>query len=225
MPHKHLLSHTVILVLTIFVAFIMTDTIGRNYDLEISAFLFVAYVIGKKLLPVKETAHGSGTHTLYDSVIFTLIILNIVLTTGGLSSSMFFLVYFLIFALALMLEPITSVTSVIAIVFLFMFDTQRSLTTEHIMAIISLPFLVPFALYFGKEHRIREKQKTKIRSLESRESDVEQDSLIFVSTVIRGHLNKISELAQNFHGDHELKRIQKVVRRTQKLIDTFEDRY
>lgn len=217
--------HTVVLILTIFISYIIAMTLGTRFELEILAGIFIVYILLKKFLPQQSWDTGLTSHHMIDSVLFTGIIMLIVLSTGGTTSPLYFLTYFLLFALALMAEPITSATSAIAIMFALFVHVPETRTFNDILLICSIPFMVPFSLYIGSTHATMKKKKNSRRSEQSMSSAVQTDALLFVSTVVRGHLNSMSSLIENFRGDHELSELKATVRRLEKLIDKFESSY
>ena len=94
------LVHSLLLVVCIALAFVFPQTGLAAYDIEIAAFLFVLLFI------VRRLSLFSRRTRLFESAVFTLIILGVVNSTGGLQSPCFFLVHFLLFSIALLLEPI-----------------------------------------------------------------------------------------------------------------------
>lgn len=193
--------------ITLFASFLLARVIGSQHDLELTALLFAIYIIVKRLA-------RPGSHIVVDSVLFTMIIMNIVLTSGGLQSPFFFLVYFLLFALALMLEPVVSLTTTLTIVALFIPDVPVNFSYSQLLPLISLPFLVPFAVFLGSAYRARD-------IAEAQRGMTEQDALLFVSTVVREHVRAIQTAEEN----NDMKAVRASASRLQKLLDTFEEGY
>jgi len=157
----------------------------------------------------------SSQSRLIESVIFTLVILGIINSTGGLSSPFFFLSYFLLFSLSLLLEPIISITTTLTLIIFFLFSLPANQSFSTLLPIISLAFITPFALYLGEEHRKNEKLKVK-------NEKTKEETFLFLSLLLKNHLKNIKEAIENFVGDHELTSIRKSVSRMEKLIEKFE---
>ena len=202
--------HSLILVFTIVLTFIFPKTSLADYELQITAGLFVILYLAKKIFMPE-----SSQSRLIESVIFTLVILGIINSTGGLSSPFFFLSYFLLFSLSLLLEPIISITTTLTLIIFFLFSLPANQSFPTLLPIISLAFITPFALYLGQEHI--EVQKSKVKS-----QKLQEDSLLFISLLIKNHLKNIKEAVENFVGDHELTVIRKSINRMEKLIDKYE---
>lgn len=220
---SHTLLHMLLLLLAVAGSYVLAHTLGATHDIEIVAGFFIIYILCKKFVPDKQQTYSS--FQLLDALFFTLTLMTIVLTTGGLLSPFFFLVYFLLFALGLMLEPLISLTTALGIIAAFLpyLPVQAGLT--QLAPLLALPFLVPFAVYMGNEHRKRALQQQAYDSLSAEHTSKQQDALLFISTVVRGHIKSLLESVENFHGDHELNEIRTSARRLQKLIDKFEKSY
>jgi len=202
--------HSLVLVFTIVLTFIFPKTNLASYELQITAGLFVILYLAKKIF-VPESSQSR----LIESVIFTLVILGIINSTGGLSSPFFFLRYFLLFSLSLLLEPIISITTTLTLIIFFLFSLPANQSFSTLLPIISLAFITPFALYLGEEHRKNEKLKVK-------NEKTKEETFLFLSLLLKNHLKNIKEAIENFVGDHELTSIRKSVSRMEKLIEKFE---
>lgn len=201
--------HSIILMIAIVLAFIFPKTNLAQYDLQISAVLFIILYLSKKFI-IK-----SSTSRLIESVVFTLIIIGIITTTGYTESPFFFLIYFLLFSLALLLEPIISITATITLIGFFLLNLPENQSFKTLLPIISLAFITPFALFLGQQH-------LELKALKIKNQKLQQDSLLFISLLIKNHLKNIKEALENFLGDHELQIIKKSVHRMEKLIDEYE---
>ncbi|PIQ72468.1 hypothetical protein COY13_04230 [Candidatus Roizmanbacteria bacterium CG_4_10_14_0_2_um_filter_36_35] len=202
--------HSLILIATIVLAFIFPKTNLANYELQITAGLFVILYLVKKLV-----VSQSSSSRLIESVIFTLIIVGIVNSTGGVNSLFFFLIYFLLFSLSLLLEPIISITTTITLVVFFLLSVPQGQNWKNLLPIISLAFITPFAMFLGEEYKRSEK-------LEVKSEKLQEDAFLFVSLLLKNHLKNIKEAVENFVGDHELDIIKKSASRMEKLIEKFE---
>ena len=205
------IAHALILIFTIVLTFILPKTNLAQYDLQISASLFILLYLAKKFIISKNIYSR-----LIESVIFTLIIMGIVNSTGGLTSPFFFLTYFLLFSLTLILEPIISITTTITLIIFFLLNLPANQDFRTLLPIISLAFITPFAMFMGQE-------KIRIRQLAEKSEKTKEETFLFLSLLIKNHLKNIREAAQNFVGDHQLEIIKKSAKRMEKLIEKFEE--
>ena len=202
--------HSIILIATIAVSFLFPKTSLAQYDLIISAGLFIVLFLVKKIISVNHPRSR-----LIESVIFTFVVLTIVNTTGGITSPFFFLLFFLIFSLSLLLEPVISVVSTLALIIFFILFLPEGQSFKSLLPIISLAFLTPFALFLGEEYIEIKKSKIKNQKLQ-------ENTFLFLSLILKNHLKNIKQALENYMGDHELEIIKKTVNRMEKLIEKFE---
>lgn len=202
--------HALILVFAIVLTFIFPKTNLANYDLQITAVLFIVLYSVKRFIVSKDIYSR-----LIESVVFTLIIMGIVNSTGGLTSPFFFLVYFLLFSLSLILEPIISITTTVTLIIFFLLNLPANQDFKTLMPIISLAFITPFAMFMGQEKVNNEKLKMK-------NEKNKEDTFLFLSLLLKNHLKNIQEALENFVGDHQLEIIKRSANRMEKLIEKFE---
>jgi hypothetical protein len=202
--------HALILIFTVVLAFVFPKTNLVQYDLQISAGLFILLYLTKNFIISKNIYSR-----LIESVIFTLVIMGIVNSTGGLTSPFFFLIYFLLFSLSIILEPIISITTTVTLIIFFLLNLPANQDFKTLMPIISLAFITPFAMFLGQEKI--ESEKLKVKSEKTKE-----DTFLFLSLLLKNHLKNIREAVQNFVGDHQLEIIKKSVQRMERLIEKFE---
>lgn len=201
--------HSVILIITIGLAFLFPKTNLAGYDLQISALLFIILFVSKRFIVTNNASR------LIESVIFSFVAVLIVTTTGGSASPFFFLLFFLLFSLTLMLEPVISITTTISLIVFFLLALPEDQNFQSLLPIFSLAFLTPFALYMGQEHIKYQKSKLKSQKLQ-------EDTFLFLSLMLKNHIKNIKSAVENFMGDHELETIRKNCQRIEKLIEKFE---
>jgi hypothetical protein len=194
----------------VMLGFLISHVIPAQEQVFAIAALFIMYFLGKRLIPT----HRINRDYVFDSFIFTITIITIVISSGGLESPMFFLLYFLLFGIGLLVKPMVSLTTSVTVALLLLY-ANGSLASSSLPTLLSLPFITPFAVLLGSEFH-------KAKKLEQIDTSLRERSFMFLSTVLREHINRIGEMAANFRGDQELEAIKKIVRRTQKLIDRFE---
>src|SRR3989338_7979570 len=199
------------LVLVVFVSFLVSLSGLKAYYLEFLALGCVLFLALRRF----GTGLGQRLINVAQSILFTFTILYVVLSTGGLQSPYFFFVYFLLFGLSLLLDPFVSLSTALAIVGLFLSQFSAGKSLSELLPVVALPFLVPFALYLGQEHRMLQKEH-EVRTVEK------EDAMLFVSTIMKGHLDELQKVVQGFTGDHDLHTMMRMIRRMKTLIDKYE---
>ncbi len=202
--------HSVLLIVAIAFSFLFSRTPLADYDLQFSALLFmILFVVKNFMIPKVPSSR------LLESVVFTLVVLIIINSTGGVASPFFFLVYFLLFSLSLLLEPIISITATIALIVFFLLSLPQNQEIKNLIPIFSLAFLTPFALFMGQVYIEAQKSKAKIQKNQT-------DTFLFLSLMLKNHLKSVKSAVENFLGDQQLEEIKKNTRKMEKLIEEFE---
>jgi len=214
MFYTHIMSreiiHSVILIATIAITFLFPKTNLAQYDLQIGAILFIFLFLAKRFFIPRDTPSR-----LMESVIFTMVVLGIVNTTGGTDSPFFFLIYFLLFSISLLLEPVISITSTLALIIFFLLSLPENQSLKNLLPIFSLAFLTPFAMFMGQEY-------LQIKKLEAKSQKLEEDAFLFLSLMLKNHIKNIKNAVENFMGDKELHEIKKTTQKMEKVIEEYE---
>ena len=207
----HELLHTVLLIIASLLTFVFPKTPLVRYDIETAGLIFILFFGLRRFLP----SRFFSTRKILESIGMTLIILIMVNSSGGTGSPYFFLVYFLLFSVSLLLEPVVSLSLSLSLVIMYLFTLPPAQSISALAPIFSLAFLSPFSLFLGQEYIKNEQLKKKNQQLQA-------DTFLFLSLIIKNHLRSIKYALENFMGDHELQHIRKHTKEIEKLIDTFE---
>ena len=187
---------SLIIIIICLLTFLWSKTSLGGFSLQFSALLFLLFVLIKRFL--KKSVAFIPLETIF----FTILVLLLVFNTGGLSSPLFFLFYFLLFALSLLLEPQIALTLALTLIVIFLIDLKEIESLESLIPLFSLPFITPLAVFFGREHQ----------KLEKTEKELDHDekaALLWLSTTFKERLENISELLLNISSDNLNARQQK----------------
>ncbi len=161
-----LLTQSLSLILACLMVLIITSTPLDDYKAPILGFLIVASIIGivikqraaKKNDSNQDIFSGSGPEVF----MVTGALLLIIFMTGGLSSNLFFLLYFLLFGIVFLFKPETVFVLVIGIEILFFTSLSDGDLLSNLIRVGSVAFLAPISYFFGREFQRREKLEAKI---------------------------------------------------------------
>lgn len=202
---KTLFFQIIAIVFTLILALVFSLSSLAQYDLQVVGLLFIIYFFSKRRFS------GSQGFLYFEAWLFVFIITSTVFSTGGVNSPFFFLLYFLLFATALILDPMVGLVLTIVLVILFLSLTNFEANLKELLPVLSLPFIAPFAKYLGDLQQRYLRQKNEIRRLEKAkiksdhlESYEKEQTLIFLSTVLRNHLDHLKDRLDNFMGDADL---------------------
>jgi len=165
------LLHSFFLIAAVILAFFWTNNpLLSYYNLQLIAVFLLFFFINQNL----ARRHRAKINLTIDAVIFTMIILLVVISTGGLISPLFFLIYFLMFGLSLLFEPLIAVSLTIAIVLFFLFTPSSVNPQNELIQLFSLILITPVALFFGKQYLRVLRDEEKIKILEEEEKILEE---------------------------------------------------
>lgn len=209
--------HSAIMVAAIGISFLIPQTVMAGFEMQIVSILFIMFFIVRKFF-------GERLRTrLLEVVVFTFTILMTINSTGGISSPYFFLLYFLLFSVSLLLEPVISITATLALIVFFILALPQNQTWETLLPILSLAFLTPFALFMGQEYAEIQREKKKAAQMKEALANTQEQADLFLSLMVKNHLGSMKYHLDNFMGDHDLSSLKKHVRNLEKLIEKFED--
>lgn len=199
------LLHSLFLVAAVILAFFWTNHPTLSvYTLQLIALFVLLFFLNQFIARRKR----KKINLTIDAVVFTMVALLLIISTGGLTSPLFFLIYFLMFGLALLFEPpITLVIAATMIIFFFITPTKEEPLTE-LLQLFSLILITPIALFFGKQYLklLEDEEKVKILEQESKvmEEQIEKeetDVLMWTNLNLKRGLSEILEHTSDLLAD------------------------
>ena len=183
-----------------FIWFWTNNTVLMAYNLQLTACLVIFYFVIRLFL-LKKT-NSVYTNLLLDTTVFTAILLLILSATNGLNSPLFFVVYFYLFAFALLFEPVNTIAITIGISLFFLNQLN---SPAGVLQLFSLVLFSPLAMYFGRQYLklLVSQEKIKILAKKSKQlstityhlsTDIaseETNSLLWLSLDFKDSLLKI----------------------------------
>ena len=147
--------NSVILTATIAFAYFWTRSLTLPYySLTLIGFLIICYSI---IHFISKKRQG------FDVFFLSLITFLLVFSTGAINSPVFFLLYFLLFGVALLLTPQTAIYLAVIVSF-FLFFTQRKSLLNELLQLSSLFLIAPLATIFGKQFLKIKSLQTEVKS-------------------------------------------------------------
>ncbi len=187
------LSQAVLLSLTIIFTFIWTSSSALNpYNLQLTGALIVLYFVSRFFFRRAKSTFFFATLVLVS------VSLLLIFSTGGLSSPIFFVLDFLLFAIALLIAPSQAAIATIVLVSLFVWENYPNFTSPVIINILSLILITPLAVIFGKTYLKNLQSEGKITVLKEAIKDEQTNSLLWISTTAKPSLasvlNSVSDI-------------------------------
>lgn len=170
--------HSLFLIFSVGLTYLWTQNSSLNsFNLQAVGLLILFY-FGSKLLSGKR----QRVLAILDAVIFTSLILFLVLSSGGVHSSVFFLLYFLLFGLSLLFEPLQAILLSLLLIILFSLEVSFQFDEPAVINLITLLFITPLASLFGRKYLQAQQDSGKIMILDKIISEEETDTLLWLST-------------------------------------------
>jgi len=197
---KRFLLHSLFLISAALLAFFWTSQEQLSfYTLQLTAFFIILFFLNQFLIKKKKKIKPFSKLSLtFDGAIFTMITLLLIFSTGGLNSPLFFLIYFLMFGLALLFEPPITLTLSLIMVIIFLFSPPRDSLLTEAFQLLSLLLITPLALFFSKQYLnlLKEKEKItiiekEIKISEEQTEKEETDTLLWTTLNLKQGLTEI----------------------------------
>lgn len=196
MPTRFLL-HTILLILAATGVYLWLSLPSLSpYTLQLVAVLVLLYLGTHYLRGKYPQLFRRNTVTL-DLTILTSLILLLVTETGALISPLFFLCYFLLFAVSMLyeIEATLVLTGTLILYFLFLPGSDLS-DLAHLSELVALVMITPLAIFTGHQYEVNLEQKTLARHLSRHLQHEESDVLLFLSlnlkTTLLSALDKLA---------------------------------
>lgn len=170
--------------------FAWQNTVLSQYTIQIFGFLIFLFLIISSRRKGFNPTNILG-ESLWSIFILNTVILLLIFSTGGFSSSLFFLLYFLVFGVAFILTPVTVFVFVVCVFLIFLPEALRDNVMENLLRIGSLALISPLAYFFGKEYVKGEKQQEELEKIKERTKDAADNISEDVSQILNEKNNEL----------------------------------
>lgn len=128
-----------------------------NFTTPIIGLLVLTYLVllRRNNKSTKSEKSLGGMDALSLSILISLVLL-LILVTGAINSPLYFLLYFVPFAITFVLLPKTTFVFLLGSILLLLSSAVETNMTENIIKLGSLVLITPLAYFFGKEYRVVE---------------------------------------------------------------------
>ena len=165
---KKTLIHSILTITALGLAYFIAKTPASDYSLQISGIMVAFYVMISFL--TRKQLLDPGSRVVFDIFIFSFAVSLLLFSTGGFTSPVFFLAYFLLFGISLLSGPSTSLIAALSFAILFILTPKTDFWTE-MLQIASLLAIAPISVVFGKQYLEILKGEQKIKVLKNVSQD------------------------------------------------------
>ncbi|KKU88032.1 MAG: hypothetical protein UY18_C0022G0014 [Microgenomates group bacterium GW2011_GWF2_47_9] len=160
-----------------------------SLTLQYVALLILAYAATHWLKKSTGRTKAIKNTIPLDLTLLTSMVLILVVETGALVSPLFFLLYFLLFAVALMyeIEATLLLTSILILFFLLLPSTNLT-DLAHLAELFALLAITPLAIFTGHEYELGLREKRLRAELTKNLGHEETDTLMFLSLSLKSTL-------------------------------------
>lgn len=134
-----------VVVLSTLLVFVWENTEFRQYSVQAIGFLIFLYILSAAKNKWKVSIGGELGIFVLNSVVLLLIF-----QTGGLSSPLFLLLFFILFGVAIVMEPYIIFALVLSWIVLFLPFLGQGETLPNLIRIGSLVLISPLSYLFGR---------------------------------------------------------------------------
>lgn len=194
------------------------------YDLQVIALLFFIYIV------LKRKFMSSFGYFTFEVSLFIFTGVVIVFSSGGLNSPLFFLLYVLIGACALLLERATLWVLAVVILSAFIGTEEWNFTLRELISLASVPLVSYVAQYVGNIHKSYRKQKALMYEFIRSRNNVKQakthekeQTLLFITTILTRHFDDIKQRLVDFSGDEDLRYLKTKMKDIDNVIHKFKE--
>ena len=165
-----LVKQSLVLILSFLFIYVWQNTLLSLYTIPVLGALVFLYLLlaarkkGRGFL----TMGGEGKSGIF---ILTTLILLLIFSTGGLSSPIFFLLYFLGFGIAFVFDPLVIFVFVLGVILVFLQLALKDDVMGNFLRLGSLLLISPLAFFFANEYRKGDKQEDEIEKMQERAKD------------------------------------------------------
>jgi hypothetical protein len=128
------------------------------------------------------------------------------MSSGGVHSSLFFLLYFLLFGLSLLFEPNQAIFLSLFLLLIFGLDSAFKFDQPAIINLATLLFITPLASLFGKKYLQNLEGKGEIMILNKIIREEETETLMWLSTKAKPTLTSLLDTTSQIIGSNLLPR-------------------
>ncbi|MFH1536222.1 MAG: hypothetical protein ABIC96_04115 [Patescibacteria group bacterium] len=160
-----------VLILSLGFVFAWQNTPLSNYTIQVLGFLIFLFILVSARKKGLRISPAFGNKPLLSIFILNTVIFLFIFSTGGLTSALFFLLYFLVFGIAFVFTPETIFVFVIGAVLIFLPQALENNVTENFLKLGSLALISPIAFFFGKEYLKQDQKDANIEAIKERAKD------------------------------------------------------
>lgn len=197
-------KHSLLLLASFGIVFIWQNSQLAQYSIPFIGFLVFMFLLIS--IKNKQNLNLGGPLNFF---ILNTILLLFIFSTGGIESNLFFLVYFLLFAAAFIMDPRSVFIIPVSLIIIFWSQIFEKDVSANIIKMASISILSPLAYFFGIQFKKNDKATDEILKAKERNSASADEIATDVKEVIESGKNKLNS--------DEVKKLKEILEETEGL--------
>jgi len=189
-----LITQSSILILSFLVIYVWEQTDLSIYTVPALGFLVFIYLLISSRRKNKPFFNLDG-NSLWTISILNTVILLLIFATGGITSPIFFLLYFLVFGIAFAFEPMTVFVFMLGAILVFLPSAFKDDVSGNLLRLGPLLLISPLAFFFGNEFRKSDKKDEEMEAMAERTKEAADTISEDVEEVIKDEKENLSSEA------------------------------
>ncbi len=166
--------------------------VWQNSQLAEYSIPFVGFLVFLFLLISFKRKQNLNLGGSINFFILNTILLLFIFSTGGLTSNLFFLIYFLLFAAAFIMDPRSVFIIPVGLIVIFWSQIFQGDVTANIIKMTSIAVLSPLAYFFGVQFKKNDKATDEILKTKERSAASADEISSNVKEVIESGKSKLN---------------------------------
>lgn len=163
------LTEAILIIFSFLFVFLWQSSPLSSYTIPFLGFLIFVYLLVSAKSKKLSYLNDGGNKSV---IVLNTAILLFIVSTNGLHSPLFFLLYFILFGIAFVFRPIVVLVYVLAITGLFYPQLVQGDFINNVLKIGSLYLIAPLAFYFGTQYKKQEKTSQEVQHIEEEAEEV-----------------------------------------------------
>lgn len=196
--------HSILILASFILVFIWQNSEFAKYSVPFIGFLVFMFLLVS--IRNKRNLNMGGPYNFF---LLNTVLLLFIFSTGGISSNLFFILYFLLFGAAFIMDPRSVFMFPLGTLVIFWSSLFQGDVTANLLKVASLGFISPLAYFFGIQFKKGEEQNDEILKTKERASSSADD--------IAKDVEEIVESAKEKLDSNEVEKLNEILEETEGL--------
>lgn len=204
--------HALLILSSFLLVFIWQKSDFATYTVPLIGFLVFMFLLVS--IRNKKNLNLGGPYNFF---LLNTVLLLFIFSTGGIESNLFFILYFLLFGAAFIMDPRSIFMFPIGILIVFWSSLFQGDTTSNILKTGSMIFLSPLAYFFGLQFKKSDENLDEVLKTKERAKDSADEIAKNVEEVLEKDSQKLDQ--------SDVKKLNDILEETEGLREETKNKY